>query len=113
MDLNTFIKIYQAFLIESEQQGWVIEVLIEEFGNYLTSIKNKEGTEVQFYIELDLENCEKLNDTKNQGKLDYGVIRKQGAGDVFAKEVLDAFHQFWAKNVPSRISSFILNKPSK
>ncbi|OIK13654.1 hypothetical protein BIV60_13715 [Bacillus sp. MUM 116] len=112
MDLNTFIKIYQAFLLECEQKGWQIEVLVEEFGNHLASIKNNEGTEVQFFIELDVENSEKLNDKKNQGKLDYGVLRKQGAEDIFAQEVLDAFHQFWTKNVPRRISSFIVNKPS-
>lgn len=113
MDLNLFIQIYRAFLMESEQQGWMVEVLVEEFGNYLASIKNEEGTEVQFYIELDLEHCEKVSGKTQQSKLDYGVIRQQGTGDLFAKEVLDAFHQYWIQHVPSKISSFIINKPSK
>jgi hypothetical protein len=36
MELNIFVKLYQDFLKESKQKGWMIEVLIEEFGNYLT-----------------------------------------------------------------------------
>ncbi|MGM0875888.1 MAG: hypothetical protein ACQEWV_14115 [Bacillota bacterium] len=111
MDLNTFIRLYQEFLNESEQKGWTIEVLIEEFGNYLASIKNIEGIEVQFFIELDLENYVQLSDTTNQSRLNYGVIRQEGEGDVFAKEVLEAFHQYWAKHSSKRNSIFILYKP--
>ncbi|KAA9026973.1 hypothetical protein [Niallia endozanthoxylica] len=98
MNIKTFVRLYQDFLQESEQKGWKVEVLIEEFGNYLASIKNNEGIEVQFFIELDLENSEKLNDTTKQGNLNYGVIRQKGEGDLFAKEVLEAFHQYWAKH---------------
>jgi hypothetical protein len=111
MDLNTFIRLYQEFLNESEQKGWMIEVLIEEFGNYLASIKNIEGIEVQFFIELDLENYVQLSDTTNQSRLNYGVIRQEGEGDLFAKEVLEAFHQYWAIHSPKRNSIFILYKP--
>lgn len=111
MDLNTFIRLYQEFLNESEQKGWAIETLIEEFGNYLTSIKNMEGIEVQFFIELDLENYVQLSDKTNQSRLNYGVIRKKGEGDLFAKEVLEAFHQYWAKHSTKRNSSLILYKP--
>lgn len=111
MDLNTFIRLYQEFLNESEQKGWMIEVLIEEFGNYLASIKNIEGIEVQFFIELDLENYVQLSDTTNQSRLNYGVIRQEGEGDLFAKEVLEAFHQYWAKHSPKQNSIFILYKP--
>jgi hypothetical protein len=110
MDLNTFIRLYQAFLKECEQKGWMIEILIEEFGNYLAAITNLDGIEVQFYIELDLENCVQLNGATNQSKLDYGVIRDEGKGDLFAKEVLDEFHQYWVKHIPKRYSSFILHK---
>ena len=110
MDLNTFIRLYQEFLNESEQKGWIVEVLIEEFGNYLAAIKNAEGIEVQFYIELDLENCIHLSGTTNQSKLDYGVIRQEGEGDLFAKEVLEAFHQYWEKHSTKRKSTFILYK---
>ena len=110
MDLNTFIKLYQAFLKDCEQKGWMVEVLIEEFGNYLAAITNFEGNEVQFYIELDLENCEQLSNTTNQSWLDYGVIRDQGEADLFAKEVLDQFHQYWVNHLPKRYSSFILYK---
>ena len=110
MDLNTFIRLYQAFLKECEQKGWIIEILIEEFGNYLAAITNIDGIEVQFYIELDTENCVQLNDTTNQSNLDYGVIRDEGAGDLFAKEVLEEFHQYWVKHIPKRYSSFIIYK---
>lgn len=110
MDLKTFVNLYLEFLQECEQKGWRIEVLIEEFGNYLSSIQNIEGIEVQFFLELDVENSEKLSDTTNQGKLNYGVIRKKGEGDLFAKEVLDAFHQYWSKHSPKR-KSFFIYKP--
>ncbi|WP_338448155.1 hypothetical protein R4Z09_18155 [Niallia oryzisoli] len=110
MNLKAFIKLYQDFLQESEQKGWKIEVLIEEFGNYLASIKNIEGIEVQFFIELDLENSEKLSDTTKQSNLNYGVIRKKGEGDAFAKEVLDAFHEYWSKHSVKR-KTFIIYKP--
>lgn len=110
MDLNTFIRLYREFLKESQQKGWLIEVLIEEFGNYLVSIKNMEGIEVQFFIELDLENYVSLSDTTNQSRLDYGVIRQKGKGDLFAQEVLEAFHAYWAKQ-PKRKSTFIIYKP--
>jgi hypothetical protein len=108
MDLNTFIRLYQEFLKECTRKGWNIEVLIEEFGNYLAAIKNPAGIEVQFYIELDLDNSVQLNDKTNQSKLDYGVIRDSGKGDVFAKEVLDEFHQYWKSHLPKRYSSFII-----
>lgn len=110
MDLNTFVRLYQEFLNESEQKGWIIKTLTEEFGNYRSSIKNLEGIEVQFFLKLDLENYVKLSDKKNQSKLNYGVIRKQGKGDLFAKEVLEAFHKFWAKQSRKR-RHFILYKP--
>ena|SRR3954469_10488652 len=112
MNLNTFIRLYQEFLNESEQKGWIIEVLIEEFGSYLASIKSIEGIEVQFFIELDLENYMQLSDTTNQSRLNYGVIRHKGEGDLFAKEVLEAFHQYWAKHSSKRNPTFILYKPS-
>jgi hypothetical protein len=111
MDFDTFIKLYKEFLQESEQKGWVIEILIEEFGNYLAAIKNMEGIEVQFFIELDLENSEKVNSKTHQSNLNYGVIRQKGKGDSFAKEVLDAFHQYWAKHSHKKKTSFILYKP--
>jgi hypothetical protein len=111
MDLNTFIKLYQEFLNEGKQKGWVIEILTEEFGSYLASIKNMEGIEVQFFIELDLENCVPLSDTTNQSRLKYGVIRKKGEGDIFGKEVLESFHQYWTKHSSKRNSIFILYKP--
>ncbi|WML53158.1 hypothetical protein RCG17_28165 [Neobacillus sp. PS3-12] len=110
MDLNTFIRLYQEFLYECMQKGWSTEVLIEEFGNYLTAIKSMEGIEVQFFIELDRENCEKINDKTHQGNLKYGVLREKGKGDLFAKEVLDAFHQYWAKHSHKKKTSFILYK---
>lgn len=110
MDLKTFIRLYKEFLIEGEQKGWIIEVLIEEFGNYLAAIKNIDGIEVQFFIELDLENCVSLSGKTNQSMLNYGVLRQQGKGDLFAKEVLESFHAYWAKHTPRRKSSFILYK---
>ncbi|PLS01830.1 hypothetical protein [Neobacillus cucumis] len=110
MDLNTFIRLYQEFLIDCEQKGWMVEVLIEEFGNYLAAITNYEGIEVQFYIELDIENCVNVTETTKQSRLDYGVIRDQGGADLFAKEVLDEFHQYWRNHLPKRYSSFILYK---
>jgi hypothetical protein len=111
MDLKTFIRLYQGFLNEGKQKGWIVEVLIEEFGNYLAAIKNIEGIEVQFFMELDLENYVRLSDTTNQSRLNYGVIRQEGEGDLFAKEVLEAFHHYWAKRATKRNSSFILYKP--
>lgn len=110
MELNTFVRLYKEFLYESEQKGWMIEVLIEEFGNYLAAIKRVDGIEVQFFLKLDLENSVQISDTKNQGKLKYGVIRQKGKGDSFAKEVLEAFHQYWAKHSMIR-KTFILYKP--
>lgn len=108
MDLNTFIRLYQEFLKECASKGWIIEVLIEEFGNHLAAIKNSAGIEVQFYIELNLDNSVQLNNKTNQSNLDYGVIRDSGKGDVFAKEVLDEFHQYWKSHLPNRYSSFII-----
>lgn len=110
MDLNTFTKLYKDFLRESENKGWITEVLIEDFGNYLASVKNIEGLEVQFFIELDLENYVKLNDTTYQSKLNYGVLRKKGEGEMFAKEVLEAFHQYWTEHSSKRKATFILYK---
>jgi len=75
------------------------------------SHKNMEGIEVQFFIELDLENYVQLNDTTNQSMLNYGVIRQEGKGDLFANEVLEAFHQYWEKHSLKRNSIFILYKP--
>ena len=97
MELNTFIHLYHEFLKECKQKGWMVEVLIEEFGNYLAAIKNSEGIEVQFFIELDLENYVKFSDQKKQSGLNYGVLRQEGVGDLFAKEVLEEFHQYWVK----------------
>lgn len=111
MDLNTFVLLYQEFLKEHEGKGWVIEVLKEEFGNHLTSITNKEDIEVKFFIEVDLENIVQLNDKTNQSSLKYGVIRQQGVGDLFAKEVLDAFHKYVAKHSPKQKSFFYYYKP--
>ncbi|WP_445492690.1 hypothetical protein [Niallia sp. 03133] len=111
MDLNTFIRIFQGFLNESKQKGWMVEILIEEFGNYLASIKNREGMEVQFFMELDLENAVQLSGPTHQSKLNYGVIRREGEGELFAKEVLGAFHQFWAKHSSKRKSFIFLYKP--
>jgi hypothetical protein len=113
MELNTFIRLYKEFLQESKQKGWNIEVLIEEFGNYLTAIKSMDGIEVQFFIELDTDHCEKMNVKTHQGNLKYGVIRQKGKGDLFAKEVLDAFHQYWTKHSHKKKTSFILYKPKK
>ena len=110
MDLNTFTKLYKDFLRESENKGWITEVLIEDFGNYLASVKNIEGLEVQFFIELDLENYVQLNDTTYQSKLNYGVLRKKGEGEMFAKEVLEAFHQYWTEHSSKRKATFILYK---
>ncbi|GKU82997.1 hypothetical protein [Niallia sp. NCCP-28] len=110
MELTTFIRLAQEFLAEREQQGWVIEVLIEEFGNYLVSIKNEEGIEVQFFIELDLENYVHLSDATCQSKLSYGVIRKKGENELFAKKVLQAFQQFLAEHSAKRKSFFIVYK---
>jgi len=110
LNLKTFVQLYQDFLQESKKKGWRIEVLIEEYGNYLSSIKNHEGIEVQFFLELDLENSEKLNETTHQSNLNYGVIRKKGEGDLFAKEVLEAFHQYWSKHSLKR-KTFIIYKP--
>ncbi|PKG22880.1 hypothetical protein [Niallia nealsonii] len=110
MDLTTFIRLAQEFLAEREQQGWFSEVLIEEFGNYLVSIKNREGTEVQFFIELDLENYVHLSDATCQSKLSYGVIRKKGESALFAKEVLQAFQQFITKHSTKKKSFFIVYK---
>jgi hypothetical protein len=111
MDLNTFIRLYKEFLHECEKKGWSVEVLIEEFGNYLVAIKSIEGMEVQFFIELDLDHCEKINDKTHQSNLKYGVIREKGTGDIFAKEVFDSFHQYWAKQSLKKSTSFILYKP--
>ena len=110
MELNTFVRLYQEFLHECAEKGWMIEILIEEFGNYLAAIKNSDGIEVQFFMKLDLENCVQLSDIKNQSKLQYGVIRPKGIGDSFGKEVLEAFHLHWAKH-SSRRKTFILYKP--
>ncbi|MDP4106322.1 MAG: hypothetical protein Q8935_15400 [Bacillota bacterium] len=111
MDLNTFVRLYKGFLHECKQKGWSTEVLIEEFGNYLTAIESMEGIEVQFFIELDKDNCEKINNKTQRSNLKYGVMRKKGEGDLFAKEVLDAFHKYWAKQSHKKKTSFILFKP--
>ena len=107
MKLNTFIRLYQQFLKESEHKGWMIEVLREEFGNYQTSIKNKEGVEVQFFIKLDLENTVQLSETTHQSRLNYGVIRQVEEAELFAKEVMGAFRQCWAKHSKKRKSIFL------
>ncbi|MDR6998975.1 hypothetical protein [Neobacillus niacini] len=110
MDLNSFIKIYQEFLKESEQKGWVTKVLIEEFGNHLAFIKNREGIEVEFFIELDSENGVQVRDQLHPSRLNYGVIRQDGKGNSFAKEVLDAFNEYWAKHSRNR-NTIHLYKP--
>jgi len=102
LDLHAFIDLHKLFLQECEQKGWNVEVVIEEFGNYLTIIKNTEEIEVQFFIEVDLEKTKTLNNNKQQCMLDYGVIREEGIGERFAKEVLDAFHSYITKQLPSR-----------
>lgn len=112
MDLNTFITIYQEFLNEGRAKGWMVEILIEEFGNHLASITNQDGIEVEFFIELDLENDVCLSEKTRQTTMDYGVLRKKGEGDFFAKEVLDSFHHYWAKKLSKRSMSFIVHKRS-
>ena len=42
MNLNTFIQLYKEFLKECKQKGWSVEILIEDTGDYLTLLKNKE-----------------------------------------------------------------------
>ncbi|MGG1398769.1 hypothetical protein ABE288_13300 [Bacillus salipaludis] len=111
MDLNSFIRLYQEFLKESEQKGWVSKVLIEEFGNHLASIKNSEGIEVEFFIELDSGNYKQLTGKTHQGQLNYGVIRQEEKGDAFAKEVLDAFHEYWSKHSSKRKTLLFLYNP--
>lgn len=111
MEINTFIQLYKGFLSESKLKGWTIEILAEEFGNYLASIKNMDGIEVQFFVKLDIENSVQLNDKTNQSKLNYGVIRQKEKGDLFAKEVLEAFHQYWAHRSSKRNSILFLYKP--
>ncbi|WP_071394330.1 hypothetical protein [Bacillus tuaregi] len=111
MNLKTFLQLYEDFLLDGEKKGWTIEILIKEFGNYLASIKNQAGVEVQFFIELDLENSETVTQTMKQSNLNYGVIRQKGEGDAFAYEVLDSFHQYWAKHSLKRKTYFIYNKP--
>jgi len=110
MDLNTFTKLYKDFLTESANKGWTTEVLIEDFGNYLASVKNADGLEVQFFIELDVENSVQLTDTTYQSKLNYGVLRRKGEGEQFAKDVLEAFHQYWKQRSSKRKATFILYK---
>lgn len=97
MHLKTFMNLYKEFLHECEKNGWLVEVLIKKFGNHLAAITSEEGIEVQFFIELDLENYEKLSDQTNQSILKYGVIRQKGEGDIFGKEVLEQFHSYLAK----------------
>jgi tartrate dehydratase alpha subunit/fumarate hydratase class I-like protein len=113
MDLNTFVQLYQGFLNESEKKGWVIETLIQEFGNHLTSITNMDGIEVHFFLELDMENCVQLSEKKIESKLNYGVIRQKGNGDLFANEVLEEFRQYCSTNTPKRQATFILYKVPK
>ena len=113
MNLNTFIQLYKEFLIECKQKEWSVEVLIEDTGDYLTLLKNEKGIEVEFYIEVDFENHVKLNDTTNETKLEYGVIRKEGEGNVFAKQVLEVFHRHLTKHSQKRRSYFIHYLPKK
>ena len=97
MNLKTFIQLYKEFLLECKQKGWSVEVLIEDTGDYLALLKNDKGIEVEFYIEVDFENHVKVDDTTNQTKLEYGIIRKERDGNVFAKQVLEAFHRLLTK----------------
>ena len=91
MDIKTFMNLYKEFLLQCEQKGWLVEVLVKKFGNHLAAITSQEGIEVQFFFELDLENVEKLTEKTNQSILKYGVIRQKGKGDIFGKEVLEHF----------------------
>jgi hypothetical protein len=111
MDINTFIQLYKGFLSESEKKGWIIEILVEEFGDYLASIKNTDNIEVKFFVKLDIENNVQLSKKTMQSKLNYGVIRQKEKGDIFAKEVLEAFHQYWAKRSSKRNSIHFFYKP--
>lgn len=111
MELQAFVKLYKEFLQECKENGLYIEILIEEFGNYLALLKNKNGKEVQFFIEVDLENLVKLNEKKRQSLLDYGVIRTKGEGDQFANEILHAFHSYVNRQYPSR--KYIYYNPEK
>ena len=113
MNLNTFIDLYKEFLKECKQKGWSVEILIEDSGDYLTLLKNSEGIEVEFYIEIDFENYVQVNDKTNQTRLQYGVIRKEGEGNLFAKQVLDLFHKYLAKRSPKRRSYLIRYLPKK
>ena len=113
MHFITFIALYKEFLKECKKRGWSVEILIEDTGNYLTLIKNIEGIEVEFYIEVDFENYVQLNDKTNQTRLQYGVIRKEGEGNLFAKQVLDLFHKYLAKRSPKRRSYLIRYLPKK
>lgn len=111
MDLKTFISLYKNFLHECEQNDWHVTILVKKFGHQLASISNKKGIEVQFFFEIDLEHVVKLSESKNQSMLKYGVIRQKGEADVFAKEVLDAFHQHLAKHQPKQKTKLIYYIP--
>ena len=111
MDLTTFIGLYKDFLQECEKNGWIVEIEVKKFGYNLASITNPDGIKVQFFFEVDLENFEKLTETTNQSILKYGVIRKQGIADLFAKDVLEEFHQHLAKHSPKKNSKLIFYMP--
>jgi hypothetical protein len=108
MDIKTFMNLYKEFLLQCEQKGWLVEVLVKRFGNHLAAITSQEGIEVQFFFELDLENVEKLTEKTNQSILKYGVIRQKGKGDIFGKEVLEHFHSHLAKHSPKKRNSKLI-----
>ena len=113
MHFITFIALYKEFLKECKKRGWSVEILIEDTGNYLTLIKNIEGIEVEFYIEVDFENYVQLNDKTNQTRLQYGVVRKDQEGNAFAKQVLGLFHQYLARHSSKKRSYMIRYLPKR
>lgn len=113
MDLKTFVNKYKSFLYDCEQNNWKVEILIEEFGNHLAAIKNQEGIEVQFFIEVDFQNYEKVSEKTHQSKLNYGVIRKEGIADIFAKKVMETFYQQLASPSSKQKSKILYYVPKK
>ena len=111
MDLKTFINMYKNFLQECEKAGWRVTILVKKFGRQLVSITNKEGIEVQFFFEIDLEHVVKLSETTNESMLKYGVIRQKGEADVFAKTVLDVFHRHLVQHQPKQKTKLIYYIP--
>ena len=111
MELNTFVRLYQEFLHECTEKGWMIEILIEEFGNYLAAIKNSDRIEVQFFMKLDLENCVQLSDIKNQSKLQYGVIRPERNRRLIWKRSIRRLSTCIGQNIHRGRKTFILYKP--